>query len=150
VPVHINTVYRAANHVGSATIPCQLIHFPCKYLGIPLSAYALKKSVLLPLVDRVVDRLPEWKSRFMSRAGQTSLAKSTLSAILIHVSIAIAVSPWIYHAIDKVQRAFILTGTSEARGGQCMVSRAKVARPVELGRLGVLDLTTLGYALRLF
>jgi hypothetical protein len=34
--------------------PCQLIPFPCNYLGIPVSVYALKKSELLPLVDRVI------------------------------------------------------------------------------------------------
>jgi hypothetical protein len=38
--------------------PCQLVHFPCKYLGVPLSIYKLKKSYLQPLVDSMVDRLP--------------------------------------------------------------------------------------------
>jgi hypothetical protein len=33
-------------------------------------------------------------------AGRTTLTKVTLSAILIHVSIAVKVSPWIYQAID--------------------------------------------------
>jgi hypothetical protein len=54
-----------------------------------------------------MDRLPEWKSWFMCRAGRTLLAKFTLSAIRIHVSIVIAVSPWIHHVIDKVQKTFI-------------------------------------------
>jgi hypothetical protein len=29
-----------------ALFPCQLMHFPCKYLGIPLSFHKLKKSEL--------------------------------------------------------------------------------------------------------
>jgi hypothetical protein len=32
-------------------------------------------------------------------------------------------------------------------GGRCLVTWSKVTRPAELGGMGVLDLTTLGYAL---
>jgi hypothetical protein len=48
-------------------LPCQMVQFPCKYLGIPLSVYQLKKVDLQPLVDSVADPLPTWKSRLMSR-----------------------------------------------------------------------------------
>jgi hypothetical protein len=41
------------------------------------------------------------------------------------------------------------TGSRTASGGQCKVAWARVTRPQELGGLGVLDLTTLGYALRM-
>jgi hypothetical protein len=88
--------------------PCQQTGFPCKYLGVPLSIYQLKKSDLQPLVDSVADRLPTWKSRLMNIVGRTVLAKVTLSAIPIHISIAVFVSPWIFQAIDKLRRAFNL------------------------------------------
>jgi hypothetical protein len=92
--------------------PCQLVNFPCRYLGVPLSIFKLKKSDLQPLVDH----LPTWKSRLMSRAGGTALTKVTLSAIPIHVSIA---APWIYHATDKLRRAFICTtGSDSVHRGQ--------------------------------
>jgi hypothetical protein len=55
------------------------------------------------LVDVVVDRLSVWKSKFMSKAGRTTLTKVTLTAIPIHVSIAVKVSPWIYKEIDKIR-----------------------------------------------
>jgi hypothetical protein len=129
--------------------PCPLVHFPFKYLGVPLSVHPLKKAELQPLVDDVADRRPTWMSRLMSRAGRTTLVKVTLSAILVHISIAVKVSPWIFRAIDKLRRGFIWTGSDSAVGGKCMVAWTKVARPTELGGLGVLDLTTLGYALRL-
>jgi hypothetical protein len=38
-------------------LPCQLVHFPSKYLGVPLSIYKLVKSDLQPLVDAGVDWL---------------------------------------------------------------------------------------------
>jgi hypothetical protein len=66
--------------------------------------YALKKGDLMPLVDTVADRLPSWKVNLMSRVGRTTLNKVMLSAIPIHISIAVEVSPWILQAIDKVRR----------------------------------------------
>jgi hypothetical protein len=84
----------------------------------------------------------------MSHVGRTTLTKVTLSNIPIHVFIAILVSPWIYRAIDKLSRVFIWFGVDTIHGGRCLVAWPKVARPCELRVLGVLDLTTLGYALR--
>jgi hypothetical protein len=102
----------------------------------------------MPLVDSVADRFLTWKSRFMSRAGRTTLTKVTLSAIPIHVSIAVEVSLWIYHEIDRLHRAFVWTGSDTVKGGQSKVTWLWVA-PLELGGLGILDLTTLRYALRM-
>jgi hypothetical protein len=83
--------------------PCPLVHFPFMYLGVPLSVHKLKKNDLQPLVDDVADRVPTWKARLMSIAGRTTLTKVTLSAIPIHVSIVVSVSPWIYQAIDRLR-----------------------------------------------
>jgi hypothetical protein len=40
---------------------CQLVQFPVKYLGIPLSISKLPRSALQPLLDKVADKLPVWK-----------------------------------------------------------------------------------------
>jgi hypothetical protein len=79
-----------------------VVHFPCRYLGVPLSIYKLKKDDLIPLVDAMADRLPIWKSMFTSKVGRTMVTKVTLIVIPIHVSIAVEVSPWIYKEIDKL------------------------------------------------
>jgi hypothetical protein len=129
--------------------PYQLVHFPCRYLGVPLSIYKLKRGDLMPLVEAITDRLPTWKSSFMSRVSRTMLTKVTLIAILIHVSVVVEVSSWIYKEIDKLRRAFVWTGLDMANGGQCEVTWSQVARPQELGGLGVLDLTMISYVLRL-
>lgn len=70
--------------------PCQLAHFPCKYLSVALSIFRLTKADLQPLVDSIADQLPTWKARLMSRAGRTTLVKSTLSAVPVHTAIAIS------------------------------------------------------------
>jgi hypothetical protein len=79
----------------------------------------------------------------MSKAGRTTLTKVTLFAISIHVSIAVLVPLWIYQTIDKLHRA-LWNDTTTARGGHCLVAWSMVLRPVDMGRLGVIDLTTMG------
>jgi hypothetical protein len=117
-------------------LPCKLVHFSSRYLGIPLSVYEVKKSELQSLVDVVAGRLPAWKAKLMSRAGRTSLTKSTLSALLVHVSIVVRVCPRIYREIDKLERAFIWIGTAVASGGQRKIAWSLVTRLVELGGAG--------------
>jgi hypothetical protein len=84
-------------------LPCQLVHFLCKYLGIPLSIYNIKQDDLMLLVESVADRIPTWKSRFMTCAGRTTLTKVTLTAITIHVSITVELSPWIHKEVDRLR-----------------------------------------------
>jgi hypothetical protein len=62
----------------------------------------VKRSDLIPLVYAVADMLPVWKFKFMFKAGHTTPMKVTRTAIPIHVSIAVEVSPWIYKEIDKI------------------------------------------------
>jgi hypothetical protein len=71
----------------------------------------------------------------MSKAGRTSLTKVTLSAIPTHVFIAVANSPWLNKANDKIRRGFICTGSDNAPGGRCLAAWCRVTRPVELGVL---------------
>jgi hypothetical protein len=97
MPIHCTDEH--INQIQSL-LPCQLVQFPGWYLGVPLSVHTLGKADIQSLVDSVADRIPTWKGGLMSRAGQTTLTKVTLSAIPIHISIVVKVSPWIYRAIN--------------------------------------------------
>jgi hypothetical protein len=81
-------------------------------------------------------------------AGRTALATATLSAIPIHTSIALCLSPWAINQIDKLRRAFIWCGEQMGTAGSCKVAWLTVCRPRDLGGLGVLDLRRAGVALR--
>lgn len=76
------------------TLSCKIQQFPCKYLGIPLSIFKLRKTDKQPLVDSVSAKIPLWKGKLLNLAGRTALARSTLSAIPIHMSIALCLSQW--------------------------------------------------------
>ena len=131
-----------------AILACKLETFPCKYLGIPLSVYKLKRSEEQFLIDKVAARIPGWKGQLLNVAGRVALVKATLSAIPIHTSIALCLSPWAIQAIDKLRRAFIWAGANTVAGGKCKVAWVKVCRPKELGGLGISDLRRVGIALR--
>jgi hypothetical protein len=55
---------------------------------------------------------------------------------------------WAYKAVDKIQRGYLWRGRREAKGGHCLVTWSVVCRPLQLGGLGISNLTILNWALR--
>jgi hypothetical protein len=51
------------------SLPCSMVNFPCKYLGLPLSVRKLLKSKFLLLIEKIADYLPGWKATLMHPAG---------------------------------------------------------------------------------
>jgi len=108
--------------------PCTVTPFPCKYLGIPLSLRKLRRCEEQVLVDRVAARIPTWKSGLLNHAGRTVLAKVTLSAIPVHISIACCLSNLAIAQIDKRRRAFLWAGAESVVAGHCKVAWPTVCR----------------------
>lgn len=116
---------------------------------MPLSIHKLPKAAIQPLVDKLGDRLPTWKSGLLNRSGRVALTKSTLSAIPVYLSIALGLPAWAIKAMEKLMKAFVWQETTAVTGGQCVVAWKKVCRPTSMGGLGIPDLKLQGYALRL-
>lgn len=128
--------------------PCRVEEFPCRYLGVPLSVRKLRRSDEQFLVDAVAARIPGWKGGLLNQAGRTTLVRSTLSAIPIHLSIVLCLSPWAIGTIDRRRRAFLWAGSESVAAGRCRVAWTIVCSPRDLGGLGVLDLRRAGLAFR--
>ena len=69
-------------------LPCSEAEFPCTYLGLPLSNKKLRKSDLLPWIEKIADKLPGWKAILMNRAGRITMVRFVLSAMPIYLLIA--------------------------------------------------------------
>jgi len=132
----------------SSTLACSVAEFPCTYLGLPISDKKLRKTDLLPWVERIGDKLPSWKANLMNMAGRATWVRFVISALPIHVLIALNVPKWFIKAINKIRRAFLWKGRREVLGGCCLVYWEKVQRPLELGGLGILNLEIMGWALQ--
>jgi hypothetical protein len=88
--------------LASFIFPCQVVDFPMKYLGIPISVTTLLKFALQPLVDKVANRLPAWKGRLKHHSGQLVPIKTTLAAIPVYISISLRLPPWLIKALVKI------------------------------------------------
>jgi hypothetical protein len=128
-------------------LPCPIADFPCTYLGLPLSHRKLRKGDLLPWFEKVADKLPGWKASQMNRAGRVTMVRFVLSAVPIHLLIAVNVPKWFIKAIDKIRRGFLWKVKDQANGGCCLVAWEKVMRPLDLGGLGILNLEVMAWAL---
>ena len=130
-------------------LPCPLSEFPCRYLGVPLSLRKLTKQQVQPIIDRIADQLPSWKADLVTRAGRRVLVQSVLTGMLIYLAMAFDFPTWAFKAVDKIRRGFLWRGRKDAKGGHCLVAWVKVCRPPELGGLGISDLKSLGWSLRM-
>ena len=61
---------------------------------------------------------------------------------------ALDLPQWAFKAIDKIRRGYLWRGRKDAKGGHCLIAWRKVTRPKELGGLGISDLQSLNWALR--
>jgi hypothetical protein len=59
----------------------QMAQFPCLYLGLPLHFKKLPKHMVLPLVQKIGNRLPGWKRNMLTYRGRELLVKTILSSM---------------------------------------------------------------------
>jgi hypothetical protein len=69
-----------------------------------LSNKKLQKRDLMPWIEKIADKLPCWKAALMNRAGRATLVHAVLSAMPVHLLIAINVPKWFIKAVDKIRR----------------------------------------------
>ena len=138
-------------HIDEVTgvFPCQVMHFPCPYLGLPLSYKRPSRAALQPVLDKIINRCPTWKANLMAKQGRLILIKTVLVSIPVHHSIALELPDWFLKAYEQRLRAFFWQGSEKVHGGHCMVAWETVCRPVWYGGLGIPNLKIMGWALRL-
>jgi hypothetical protein len=107
--------------VVQTTLPCNMVEFHWKYLGLPLSVKKLSKNDFLALIDKIADYLPGWKAALMHPAGRAALVRAVLTAAPIHHLIVVQCPKLVLKAINKIIRAFLWKGRKDIKGGHCLV-----------------------------
>jgi hypothetical protein len=128
-----------------ATLPCTAAVFPC----LPISTTKLRKTDLLPWIEKIGNKLPGWQASLMNLAGRTAWVRFVLSAIPIYALIAINVPKWFIQAVDKICHGFLRKGREQVNSGNCLVAWDKVQRPLDLGGLRVLNLEVMSWSLQM-
>lgn len=116
-----------------------------KYLGVPLTERAPRKSDFQFVLDQVNEKLTAWKAKNLSFAGRMTLAKSVIEAIPIYPMMTAKMPKSCLEEIEKIERDFIWGNTYHVRKVHA-VRWEVVARPEDVGGLGLRNLTVMNQA----
>ena len=72
-----------------------MVAFPIQYLGLPLSPRKVPASHLQPLLNKLLRKLATWKAALLSRGERLALVRQVLTAMPVHILLAMALSPTI-------------------------------------------------------
>jgi hypothetical protein len=133
----------------------EISHFPCEYLSLPLHykthLKALPKFAVQPMVQKIGNRLPDWKRNLLSYQGRELLDKSVLSSMTTYFMTVYKLPKWACKDIDRFRRSFLWRGEDpdKVRGGHCLVKWKVCTQPKKWGDLGIKDLDKFDRSLRL-
>lgn len=67
----------------------QRVHFPVKYLGLPLTLGRIKMVHLQYIQDRAKGRIEGWQGHLVTLAGRRELVRSVLSSLPVYLMTAL-------------------------------------------------------------
>lgn len=107
-----------------------------KYLGVPILHEKVNSRTFQFILDKVDQRLSNWKVKTLSFAGRVSLTKSVLQALPSYVMHSAYVPKFICSEIDKRCRSFVW-GESGPQRRMHLVKWENLCRPKSWGGLGL-------------
>ncbi|KAJ9536532.1 hypothetical protein OSB04_un000284 [Centaurea solstitialis] len=116
-------------------LPFQTGTFPIRYLGVPLSPVSLRVSDFAPLVNKVKNRIHNWKAKFLSFGGRKQLIVSVLQSMQLYWMSIYVLPSGVVHELESCFRDFLWTQGSSSKG-KCKIAWNVVCRPINSGGLG--------------
>ncbi|WMV26834.1 hypothetical protein MTR67_020219 [Solanum verrucosum] len=114
---------------------------PFRYLGVPLSAKRVTLVQCKPLMKKMLGRITNWTTKFLSYASRAQPIKSVLYAIQMFWSQIFALPKKIIQEVEAMCRRFLWTGNLET-SEKALIAWDKLCWPKSNGGLQFLDIYT--------
>eukprot|EP00253_Pinus_taeda_P033333 PITA_33333 len=111
---------------------------PSKYLGIPLIARPLHKSMWEPVLNKMQDKVKKWTIRSLKLAGRLILTNVVLQSIPVFILSALLAPKGVLQQFRNIQRNF-LWGKEESRKNWALIPWDKICKPKSHRGLGLDD-----------
>ncbi|GKC17997.1 hypothetical protein Tco_1014779 [Tanacetum coccineum] len=119
---------------------------PARYLGIPLTAKTLSIADCRVLIEKVKNRILDWRNKLLSLAGKLQLVASVLSSLHVYWASMFILPVFVCNSIDKLLKNFVWSKNDAAKG-IASVAWKEVCRPKDEGGLGLKSLKVMNHAL---
>ncbi|GKA70188.1 hypothetical protein Tco_0776252 [Tanacetum coccineum] len=94
------------------------VHLPVKYLGVPLISTRLIYRDCRELIEKVQNRINDWKNKSLSVAGRLQLIKSVIGPMHIYWASVFILPSRILLDLDQSVREFFYGARAYDREGQ--------------------------------
>lgn len=129
-----------------SVLPFEEGTLPIKYLGFPLFSTRLVYRDCKEVVERVQDRIGNWKNKFLSFAGHLQLVQYVISSMHVYWSSVFILPTRIILDIEQLMRGFLWC-QGDMRRGKAKVSWEAICLPKHEGGLGIRSLKPFNVAL---
>ncbi|GJX81113.1 reverse transcriptase domain, reverse transcriptase zinc-binding domain protein [Tanacetum coccineum] len=127
------------NHVKLSilnVLPFEEGRLPVKYLGVPLVSSRLKARDCKELVEKVQNRVLDWKNKALSIAGRLQLIRSVISSMHVFWASVFVIPNRVLMDIEQSMRNFLWCPSSSSKG-KAKVAWELVCLPKDEGGLGI-------------
>nr|GEY42926.1 hypothetical protein [Tanacetum cinerariifolium] len=97
-------------------LPFEEDHLPVKYLGVPLVSSQLMSRDCKELIDKVQNRVNEWKNKSLSIARRLQLIQSVLNSLHVYWASVFVLPSRVLLDIEKIMRGFLWSQDNMSRG----------------------------------
>ena len=113
-------------------MPFRIGVLPLKYLGIPLSGKRIINEDCRCLIQKVKNRLNDWRNKTLSFAGRLQLISSVLTSLHVYWASMFLLPNHVCDSIDKLSKKFLWSGGGEG-SGIASVSWKDICKPKNQG-----------------
>ncbi|GJR30422.1 auxin efflux carrier [Tanacetum coccineum] len=139
IRIKIQESRKLKNHIKLSilsVLPFEEGRLPVKYLGVPLVSSRLMIRDCKELIEKVQNRVQDWKNKSLSIAGRLQLIRSVVSSMHIFWASVFIIPTRVLIDIEQIMRNFLWCPGSDSRG-KAKVAWDVVCLPKVEGGLGI-------------